>query len=305
MSVGAQGFRFVGKAAPIDKETGFVRDFNHLAEASEGIPRWGLLRMDIDNLGKIFSEGLGRQLSLSRITTLSSMISLFFEGYVNTLCESTDPDRLYVIYTGGDDSFIVGSWDAALDFVQKLQTDFRAYTCGNPKITLSAALTLEARKYPLYKAADRCGDWLDDLAKNHVDEKRDLQKDSFAFLGQPVFWCDFERIEGMKRLIVNLVDDGGRSLLQRLMSAYNLYEENKQRLSSQSLSQEDMERLVQNDRWRWRLAYSLAREAERSKSKQRKADLEGLQSMIFDDNFIEFLNIATRWSELATRKQGE
>lgn len=304
LSAGAQGFRFVGKAAPIDKD-GSVRDFSNLAEASEGIPRWGLLRMDIDNLGKIFSEGLGKQLSLSRITTLSSMISLFFEGYVNTLCEETDLDRLYVIYTGGDDSFIVGSWDAALDFVQKLQMDFRDYTCGNPKITLSAALTLEARKYPLYKAAGRCGDWLDDLAKNHVDEKRDLQKDSFAFLGQPVFWCDFERIEHMKGLIVNLVrSDGGRGLLQRLMSAYKLYDENRKRLSSRLLSRDDMEQLVQNDRWRWRLAYSLAREAERSSS-QRKEDLRHLQTMIFDEGFVKFLDIATRWAELATRKQGE
>ena len=329
LSDGAQGFRFVGKAAPIDQETGSVRDFSHLADASEGIPRWGLLRMDIDNLGKIFSEGLGDQLSLSRITTLSSMISLFFEGYVNTLCETTDPDRLYVIYTGGDDSFIVGSWDAALDFVQKLQTDFRNYTCGNPKITLSAALTLEARKYPLYKAANRCGEWLDGLAKNHTDDSRGLQKDSFAFLGQPVFWRDFGQIERMKKLIVNLVNDGGRGLLQRLMSAYNLYDENKQRLSSQSLSRDEMERLVQNDRWRWRLAYSLAREAERSSmqrkedysivittapkqaqeaersSMQRKEDLKQLQTMIFDENFIKFLDLATRWSELATRKRGE
>ncbi len=256
--------------------------------------------MDIDNLGKIFSEGLGKDLSLSRITTLSSMISLFFEGYVNTLCKDTDPNRLYVIYTGGDDSFIVGSWDASLDFVQKLQTDFQNYTSENPKVTLSAALTLEARKYPLYKAADRCGEWLD-LAKAQTDDVRGLEKSSFTFLGQPIFWRDFERIERMKGLIVNLVSDGGRNLLQRLMSAYKLYEENKKRLLPQSLSRNDLERLVQNDRWRWQLAYSLAREAERSKS-QRKEDLRLLQTMIFNDDFIEFLNIATRWAELATRK---
>ena len=304
LSVGAQGFRFVGNAAPIDQETGHVRDFSDLAGASKGIPRWGLLRMDIDNLGKIFSEGLGKNLSLSRITTLSSMISLFFEGYVNTLCEHTDPERLYVIYTGGDDSFIVGSWDAALDFVQQLQIDFQHYTCENPKVTLSAALTLEARKYPLYKAADRCGEWLD-LAKDQTDDVRGLEKSSITFLGQPIFWRDFEPIEQMKQVIVNLVSDGGRSsLLQRLMSAYKLYEENKQHLSSQSLSRNDLERLVQNDRWRWQLAYSLAREGERSKP-QRKEDLKHLQTMIFNKNFIEFLHIATRWSELATRKQGD
>ncbi len=302
LSVGAQGFRFVGNAAPIDEE-GRVRDFSDLAEASKGIPRWGLLRMDIDNLGKIFSEGLGKDLSLSRITTLSSMISLFFEGYVNTLCEEIAPDRLYVIYTGGDDSFIVGSWDAELDFVQKLQMDFQHYTCDNPKVTLSAALTLEARKYPLYKAADRCGEWLD-LAKAQTDDNRDLEKSSFTFLGQPIFWRDFEPIEQMKHVIVNLVSDGGRSLLQRLLSAYKLYEENKQHLSSQSLSRDKLDRLVQNDRWRWQLAYSLTREGERSKP-QREEDLRILQTMIFNDDFIEFLHIATRWSELATRKRGE
>lgn len=298
----ARGFRFVGRAAPFGGD-GRILSFEELANNAQGVERWGLIRMDVDNLGQVFREGLGGALSISRISTLSSMLSIFFEGYVNILCEQEARGRSYVIYTGGDDSFIVGSWDAMVDLALTLRERFRAYTCHNPKLTLSASVTLEAKKYPLYKAAEQGFEALES-AKDLRDSDGKLKKDGITFLGKSMFWADFAQVMAAKDILLKLLEErdnsrGERSLLQKLNAVYVLYEDNKRRLQARSLRREDIERLIQNDRWRWRFSYSIGREAESSK---RKEELEKLKKMILEENLIDILNIAVRWAELLTRK---
>ena len=40
--------------------------------------------------------------------TIFKQYSLFFKHYINNLCENK---RLVIIYSGGDDVFIVGDWE--------------------------------------------------------------------------------------------------------------------------------------------------------------------------------------------------
>ena len=70
--------------------------------------------MDVDNLGNIFADGLGKAATLSRVAALSFAISMYFEGWVGQIAEEmnveTHPERgdtLYSIYSGGDDLFQV------------------------------------------------------------------------------------------------------------------------------------------------------------------------------------------------------
>jgi hypothetical protein len=123
-------------------------------------------------------------------------------------------------------------------------------------------------------------------------------------MGRPIFWSDFHRVVKARDLLLKLLGEqngrrGSRSLLQKLNSVYALYADNRARLQALSLSRKDMERLIQNDRWRWLLVYSLSRESEGS---GRRGDLAELQRMIIEDNLIEILNVAVRWAELLTRR---
>ncbi|RMH41938.1 MAG: hypothetical protein D6694_08465, partial [Gammaproteobacteria bacterium] len=65
-----------------------VKPFGALAHQSQGITRLGVFRADVDNLGKLFAEGLGNDATLSRIASLSFAISLFFEGWVGKIAET-------------------------------------------------------------------------------------------------------------------------------------------------------------------------------------------------------------------------
>ncbi|MFN3762939.1 MAG: type III-A CRISPR-associated protein Cas10/Csm1, partial [Anaerolineae bacterium] len=83
---------------------------DRLAERARGIPRWGVLRMDVDDLGELFRQNL----TLSRLATLSLSLRLFFEGWLPNLAGPQEEDRddlrpqLYLQYAGGDDLFLVG-----------------------------------------------------------------------------------------------------------------------------------------------------------------------------------------------------
>ena len=81
------GFKFLGNTVP-RKRDGDVMSFSELGQLSKGAPKLGVLKADVDNLGKIFAIGLDpKRRSISRIHTLSSMLELFFTGYLNKICE--------------------------------------------------------------------------------------------------------------------------------------------------------------------------------------------------------------------------
>jgi len=67
------GFRFLPQYSPMVGNQ--IRDLTELAEASKGAPYYGALRMDVDSLGRLFREGLGGMLSLSRLMTLSRSLA--------------------------------------------------------------------------------------------------------------------------------------------------------------------------------------------------------------------------------------
>lgn len=79
------GFTVLGNTVPKHSYKGTLY-FNHLAEISKGSNKMGILKMDVDNLGKVFFKGLKNR-SISRVSTMSSFMDLFFSGYINQIAE--------------------------------------------------------------------------------------------------------------------------------------------------------------------------------------------------------------------------
>lgn len=82
-------FKVIGNSIPnID---GNPLYFNHLAEISKGSNKLGVLKMDVDNLGLIFSKGfkhLGEgATSISRVSSLSFYLDLYFSGCINQIVD--------------------------------------------------------------------------------------------------------------------------------------------------------------------------------------------------------------------------
>lgn len=87
-------FSFMGNTVPnlgrfADNHKYMPLYFEHLAKISNGANKLGVLKMDVDNLGLIFSEGLKKSydenLGISRVSALSSQLDMFFSGFVNNI----------------------------------------------------------------------------------------------------------------------------------------------------------------------------------------------------------------------------
>ena len=119
-----------------------------------GVKRLGVLRADIDNLGKVFINGIPEQYnSISRTATLSRNLSMFFKYELKNII---DGSNITVIYSGGDDVFFIGSWDDVVKKSMEIREAFEKFTLN--KLTFSAGIGLYHKKYPVSKMASETGE---------------------------------------------------------------------------------------------------------------------------------------------------
>lgn len=149
--------------------------FEDMADCSKGIKRIGVLRADVDNLGRAFVSGFNneannnRYVTLSRTATLSRQLSLFFKLYINSILregeytiednsegEKTIIRNAVICYSGGDDLFIVGAWNEIIELAIDIQKKFALYTEGT--LTLSAGIGIYRHNYPISVIAEEVAD---------------------------------------------------------------------------------------------------------------------------------------------------
>lgn len=147
-----------------------------LAAQSEGIRRLAICRMDVDNLGEAFVSGFEQKekplpkkryhfVTLSRTTAFSRQMSLFFKRYMNLVLTQNEqkPLQIAVIYSGGDDVFLLGAWNDVITAATRITDAFHAYTSG--ALTISAGIGMYDAKYPIRMAAEETAA-LEQRAKN-------------------------------------------------------------------------------------------------------------------------------------------
>jgi CRISPR-associated protein Csm1 len=166
------GFKLVGKETP-KFNNGELKDFEEICEETtpEGKARYemmSVMRLDVDDLGCIFSKGM-KPAGLKQVVALSREMSFFFSGYFNHLAKL---HKIYVVYSGGDDAFVVGHWYNMLHFARLLQTQFQEFAGKNPNIHFSAGIFTCDAHYPVGKFAEDSKTLLDEDAKKHPDKNR-------------------------------------------------------------------------------------------------------------------------------------
>jgi CRISPR-associated protein Csm1 len=305
-------------AAGIPKEElpgpGDVKPFNGLELESQGIKRLGVLRMDVDSMGEIMSEGLGDQANLARIANLSFMINLFFEGWAAELARTynrdggAQTDSIYSIYSGGDDLFFVGAWDRIPELAIKIRNDLSKFACNHPGIHASAGIALVGGKFPLYQSAEAAHEALE-KSKAVSKTKDHAGKNSITFLGQTVTWERFtNEIKPLVDQLRPLVESKAvpHSLVQRLQQFQITFHEKQQEalLRGEAENKKGEEQVVWGP-WNWHAAYFLtkARSRLREDDKDAKAVITKIHDRLGDDQFraVEWIGLAARWVDLLTR----
>ena len=286
----AQGFQFLANAVKTEEKNGRDRlvDFHVLAEAGQGANFLGVLRMDVDNLGFIFSEGLlSEAKSLVSIAGLSRLMDWFFTGYLNELVKDKN---LYTTYAGGDDLLIVGAWNEVLDVANKIQQQFKAF-CGNhPAWHISGGITLCKGKYPIGRAAEEAEARLSGIAKSSAQDylQNDTEKNALAFLERKISWQQWNKILPLcEKLIEAIANDlVSRKFLYNLLG---LYRQHIDPLRDPTINRSDGDFVL----WMSKFLYSLLRNV--------KDDLLRIELQEQIPKHKDYLSIITGYVLLKTR----
>lgn len=211
--------------APTDGEgiAAYARRGTTIPDEHPGIERLGVLRADVDNLGATFVSGLPRsKVSISRTSTLSRALSYFFKHEVNQILERSSY-QAQIIYSGGDDLFIVGNWNDVIYAAIDIRTELDRYT-GNGSLTLSAGIGMFDAKYPIARMAAETGE-LEERAKLHRSEAG-TEKNAVALWAEKnVFGWDelVQTIEPRMREVGHLFkkteeSDKGKALIYKIVA---------------------------------------------------------------------------------------
>lgn len=318
-------------------------DFEDYANNSEGIKRLGILRMDVDNLGLVFIKGLsfprrssitvngkekegwgdvlkdpetGKILrksmaSISRMVTLSRQLNHFFSGYVPTLLKDDKFNQCQVVYAGGDDLFVIGSWNQLPELAKRIHSEFKEFCCNNPDFSISGGIILQRGKYPIYKGAQLAGEAeskAKSLRKDWGKAEHQNEKAGFCFLGVPVLWEDFKLAELIKDMLEAEIKEGNRAMLSYLL---NLTKANRLKAEVISIKNgKNMARAweeLKYREWRWQTAYQLKRRYEDESKREKWADImfdskfNGMKAKI---DIYTWLELPVRWAEFLNREKG-
>ena len=191
----------------------------NLAESSGGIKRLGVLRMDVDNLGSTFISGFDQKyVNIGRTAALSAQLTGFFKNNLTALLLNKNYN-ISVLYAGGDDVFLVGSWDDVIGAAVEIINEFKDFT--GKKLSVSGGIGIYDHKYPVARFAVET-ETLEDCSKKNKYHNKDSVTLFSADKSQTYSWQEFEeKVIGEKlsfiKSFISTDDDKGNSFLYKLL----------------------------------------------------------------------------------------
>ena len=277
----------------LNREEGAGMTFEDYANGSY----LGVLRMDVDGLGKRFITGFN---SIEEYKNFSKQLVDFFENEVKKIrLEDKFKDYINIIYAGGDDLFIVGRWDKTITIAQRIHDEVEKQF-KNEGISISGGMVIVNPKFPIAKAAEQSGE-AEDTAKRFKSGNK--EKNAFHFLGKTVSWDkEFDYVVRMKNEFVELIKpkDMSKSILHKLMLYADISAKNKRR--KEDGKPEDFSYL-------WHASYYLTRYIERYKDQKDREAVVAFVKKLRDKELtlnsgrnLQLIALSARWAELQLRE---
>ncbi|MCX8521584.1 MAG: type III-A CRISPR-associated protein Cas10/Csm1, partial [Rhodoferax sp.] len=175
-------------------QSGVSKTFNHLACEDRTCPRnpehWigqvALLTLkgDVDNLGKLFQQGL-QTLNFAKMAALSRQMNAFFAIWLPAVCAAEFPNT-YTVFAGGDDFFLIGPWRSTQKLAVRMAEAFRTYVAQNPEISFSAGMVMTKPGLPMHTLAEQ--------AEEALRAAKGQDKNALVLFGERVRWSDWPKV---------------------------------------------------------------------------------------------------------------
>lgn len=258
--------------------------FEELAKKSEGINRIAVFRADVDNLGDAFVNGFAskkygeKYMTISRTATFSRKMSMFFKYHINYILENGEfyiadkkeeergKRNATIVYSGGDDVFVVGSWDDVVGFAVDLQKSLKEFS--QDTLTISGGIGIYPAKYPINNMARLTGE-LEECSKKYRNEVTKQEKNAITLFTPPqeksgnnslsltqdmtFSWKDFEN--NVVRIKLNFIKkffmktpEKGKAFLYRILELIRGMEDDKINLARLAYTLARLEEALKKDK---------------------------------------------------------
>jgi CRISPR-associated protein Csm1 len=246
--------------------------FEEIAKKAQGTHKLAMFKADVDNLGKIFKDGLGEGKSISKIASLSRQIHYFFSVELNKFIKEKYEDTIYTVFSGGDDICVIGPWDKIFDFANDIHAEFNRFVHGNPSVTISAGIALANSSTPVPYIAAEAESQLEE-SKN---QKRNPNKNAITVFNVSVSWDDFDTLLKKGKEFSQDIQDGRipTSLLRKLLDFSNRAEAFHKGVLS-----------PQNALWLSHLKYTIKRMQERIRSTLPQGYWDNLMKFLLEEEY--------------------
>jgi len=271
-------FEYRGNHIPVENNSAI--SFDKIVKYSDGKEYLGVLKADVDNLGYIFSAGLKRgdkhYGTISRVNTMSRLLTVFFSGWVQEILRDKDYDQIYSVFAGGDDLFLIGPWSKMTELAGKINDDFGDFVCNNKDVTLSATIDLYHSKTHIATMAETSEENLSRVKKDCDDVKKE-GRNGIQFMGQIFQWDDFKREEKQARALTDLIHKKNTSVDVTLMRRVAEYSEMYQKY------------LLSKDANQWMFKSKLSKDANQWMFKSKLNYVLNRKKMKFVTDYFEQL----------------
>ena len=196
-----------------DCRTDMPKTFNHIAcedrrlsrrdEQEQWIGQIALttLKGDVDNLGKIFQQGLGKN-TFAKMAALSRQMNAFFAIWLPAFCRKEYPN-CYTVFAGGDDFFLIGPWHSTQKLAADMAKSFKSYVAENQEIHFSAGMVVSKPKQPVQTLAALAEEALEKAKGYEADSAK---KNAACLYNEVVSWQNWNELAALEEEIRNLAD---------------------------------------------------------------------------------------------------
>lgn len=154
-----------------------------------GVPALCALKGDVDQLGRIFQEGLvgagGRGMNFAKMAGLSREFNAFFSIAVPFECSKAFP-HVYTVFAGGDDFFFIGPLSETQRFATALRDRFVEFSAVNPEVHFSAGFAVVKPGMPVRR--------LSEAAEEALSRAKNSGRNAVCAYGECVSWTEWKAL---------------------------------------------------------------------------------------------------------------
>ena len=159
---------------------------NSCKELSTGIQSLGILKADVDGMGNYIKNSDVTD-SFENFDLFSKTLDNFFSLHIPKQMKEKYPDT-YTVFAGGDDLFLVGSWDVILELSRWIEAEFKKFVVSK-ELTISFGVAIAKPSTPISYLAEHTEHLLE-IAKA-IDGK-----DALSLFGETVKWKSYKEVFG-------------------------------------------------------------------------------------------------------------